>query len=555
MTPIEKERTASLYDATSRVVIRAINWCKHPRGAQLGQAAYSADHGGLVSFDGTVALTDNAQCIRQIVYPQQEMFCYSTYPFPMYGVWGPIETMPQAFISAIPSITEKIAGITPQDMPLLLWNLTGQKDFVYLSRALKLDHVDYDQINSGAFIRVHADKTEPIPAGCIDLPIWDHLSFVRRNVLYQGVVFNVKYFRYVEQPEIYPFLFKPDQPDVWFPNHQDCWGNGRIMIFTDAQMVMAANTPFNALLIDAGRFTGLDWVLFCDRETCYAWDQNAYSNYARNELKTVIRFVEEAQKHEISVSVIVNTAAQTGQSFMPDKKLSWPEFIAQVDRFGLELPDSLRDEGFVYNCDTPNALHFDAPIWMEGGSALFYGSGCEIVERILLRYFNAVSSEPQITIRHKDGSEDFHFARKVGILCPSGKEAQRDSLIKEMRAKVYCIPGNLQEDELKAELHRNKIEIMLIICAGNCSPKKLVAALTLCKNMGIPISLFSDGENELEPEMTKRVSKRYYTVADGKSVIVKEMNSNRIERFKFTRNNIVFATPANETEIEKLMED
>lgn len=564
----KNERLVHTIDATSRVVIRAINWSNNPRCAQLGQAAHDASMGGLVSLDRNTALTDNAQCLRQIIYPQQGMVFYPMYAFPM-DVWCPVETMPQTFINAIPSITEKITGVTPQDMPSWLSNLTGQDDFVYLSRALKLDQVDYDQINSGAFIRVHADNTEPIPAGCTDLPIWDHLSFIRRNVLYQEDIFTVKYFRYANQLDIYPFLFKPDKSCIWFPNRQDCWGLGRVVLCTEVQKVLAKETLFNALYIDAGKPSDLDWRLFRNRMIFFARNQNEYC--ARNELETLISFVAEAQKHKNSVSIIKDaTLANDGGSFFKlDNILSWPELTALVERFDLEPPDSLRDEGFIFDPESRCNSSKTEQYWPEclvdttanSDCLSFYGSGNLMILEILLRYFDAIQSQAEeytdgFVIQYGKDKDTGWFPRNVGIICPFRKESQRDNLLKNLKARVLCIPGNLHEDELRTELHQNRIKVLLVIGAAEYSPKKLADVLSLCKNMGIPVGLFSMEDDGPEPEVTRLVSQSFFTVADGKSLILKNMKFNRIERFRFDKEkDKVFVKPSNEAEIKKLLKD
>ena len=553
MTPIEKERFVSGYDAVSRVVIRAINWTNSPRISQMGKVVHNEALGGFVASDGYTVVTDKAQCFRQLVNQGQTPFPLPS-EYPLQPYIAPLEAMPPFLINQIPSFKEKVTGITPSDMPLLLSELIGQKDFIYLSRALNLDQENYDHVNSGHFIRAFQDNVEAIPNGCNDLCIFDHLSFVRRNVFFKEAIFTVKYFGYAEQSlqdigqrKIYPFLFKPDKPDIWFPDSQNYWNSSKILLCTDIQAVLNQNTCFNALLIDAGEMADLDWVLFRDRETCYPWDQDG--NNAKDELKTLIRFLAESQKHEsVSISVSIK------RRYDDEKLLPMPEIIALVERYGLKLPEKLRDEGYVFDPDSH--VNSDLPIWLDGGSALFCGMGCEMVQRILLRIYNAIPMEPQVALLHNGGKEEHYCPSMFGILCPSNKKEQRDELIKRMKANVYCIPENLEEDELKTELYRNKIKILFILYADQYSPKKLVTALNLCKNMEIPVGLFVDGEDGLIPEVMSLVSQSYFTVANSKSVIVKNMKTKCIERFTFSKeNDKVISFPSNEAEIKKRMEN
>ena len=562
MNPIEKERFVSKLDAVSRVVIRAINWTDNPRISQMGKVVHNEALGGFVASDGYTVVTDKAQCFRQFVNQGQTMFPlpaeYPLHPYSGYPLQShitPLEAMPPFLIDLIPSFKEKVTGITPSDMPLLLSELIRQKDYIYLSRALNLDQVNYDHVNSGCFMRTFQDNVEAIPRDCSDLRIYDHLSFVRRNVLYLGAIFTVKYFGYAEQSlqdigqrKIYPFLFKPDKPDIWFPDTQNYWNNSKIMLCSDVQAVMEQNSKYNALLIDAGEMADLDWVLFRNRETCYHWDQNG--NNAKDELKTLIRFLAESQKHEsVFVSVFAN------RNYYNKKLLSMPEIIALVDRYGLKLPENLRDEGYVFDPDSH--INNNLPIWLDGGSALFCGTGCEMVQRILLRIYNAIPMEPQVALLHNgEVIAEWYISVEFGILCPSIKKEQRDELIKRMKANVYYIPENLDEDELKTELYRNKIKILFILYADQYSPKKLVTTLALCKNMEIPVGLFVDGEDGLTPEVMSLVSQSYFTVANSKSVIVKNMKTKCIERFTFSKeNDKVISFPSNEAEIKKRMEN
>ena len=74
--------------------------------------------------------------------------------------------------------------------------------------------------------------------------------------------------------------------------------------------------------------------------------------------------------------------------------------------------------------------------------------------------------------------------------------------------------------------------------------------------MGIPVGLFSMEDDGPEPEVTRLVSQSFFTVADGKSLILKNMKFNRIERFRFDKEkDKVFVKPSNEAEIKKLLKD
>ena len=119
-------------DARSRVIIYLINRANSNKSiCQFGDLIHDP-HGGFISGDGQVRVSGDASYVG--VKPASLQ--YSEYIIDP-STWKPI---PAPWATVIPpELCEKINQVSPYQIPTLLTKLTGQNDFVFLSRSLRID--------------------------------------------------------------------------------------------------------------------------------------------------------------------------------------------------------------------------------------------------------------------------------------------------------------------------------------------------------------------------------------------------------------------------------
>lgn len=206
----ETIRFALEMDACSRVTIALINRANRKSICRFGDLTHDP-HGGFISGDGQVRVSGDASYVGVRPASIQYSNCVLHPP----AGWVPA---PGAMVIP-PELCEKMNWISPYQIPTLLTELTGQNDFVFLSRALRLDKLDFDNIHgtmSRAFVENTPSASYSIPKDYTPLPIRDHDGFfVRMNVFYNGAVFDLKTFQHTKFG-ICPLPFIPKHSGVWF---------------------------------------------------------------------------------------------------------------------------------------------------------------------------------------------------------------------------------------------------------------------------------------------------------------------------------------------------
>ena len=150
-------------DAGSRIAIDMANKANSPLIAQMGNLSHDAFRGGFISGDGCMAVSGDASSIQmlsasQAFYPAaiSQSACTSMVPL---QTSLPV-SVPQAMSYPVPVSQSSNAPMLPQiksvkahELPDLLTGITGQNDFIFLCNMLGLDKIDFDNYNTGIFIR------------------------------------------------------------------------------------------------------------------------------------------------------------------------------------------------------------------------------------------------------------------------------------------------------------------------------------------------------------------------------------------------------------------
>ena len=415
---MNKEQNLALeIDAVSRITIYLINRANSKSICQFGDLTHDPFHvgGGFTSQNGQIRVSGDASYYA--VKPASVQYTEYIIDIPR----GKYVPAPWA-LAIPPEFCEKINQLDPYKISTRLTALTGQSDFVFLARALRLDKLYFDNIH-GTMTRkfIENNRSAYIHDVWTPLPIFDHDGFfVRMNVFYYNAVFEYKTFKHQNLPDIYGFCFIPKHPGVWFKTSSGLAPAGNIVLDVNIRDVLNGRSPANAGLIDAGNIASLDWAVFLGHKVIYVWRPNEFQS--KNTFAAALHFVAEAKKH--GIEVVINKYTSAGK-----KLLDLPAVIKQARDYGLDLPANLKSRGYV-DCSLPQDVFIprDIPVfWQNGGCTLFYGPGSTAILKNLLQAFERIPRDEydNVSVSHgtdiQDGvSQQYVFPKKkVGLLLPT----------------------------------------------------------------------------------------------------------------------------------------
>ena len=561
-------------DARSRIAIYMANKADSPLIAQLGNLSHDAFRGGFIFGDGLTAVSGDASSIQML--PASQAFYPAAISQSACTSMVPLQTslpvsVPQAMSYPVPVSQSSNAPMLPQiksvkahELPDLLTGITGQNDFIFLCNMLGLDKIDFDNYNTGIFIRTMVENTIPLPPVLTRLPICNHFgSFLRMNVLYKEALFELKVFKYVDRPDLYLFLFKPEHSGVWF---RDVIQTGKTIILdTDVKAVLDCTSPGNAGLIVAGDIAELDYEVLHGHPVQLVWRSDIPQS--RIQFAVALNFLAEAKKHGVEVSIL-----KCNGSSPANEILDLPQVRKQVLSYGMDIPATLKEVGYVF---IPTAYEEFIPqdipfFWSKGCSTLFFGSGYQAILKKLLNAFCQLPQDVQdiavLSDSEKVGTDSGVFPKKqVGVFFSPSTESRVKKLVGQMGLDIPCICSIVlqKEDALETALYRNEIKVLFVVYAECIPPKDLADVLDLCERIQIVTGLFSLVASEKEPSpedvlkgtVKDLVSQSYLVTADRGSVIAIDVDTEIAERYTFEADGSVSATEVKITKTEEDEED
>ena len=561
-------------DAGSRIAIDMANKANSPLIAQMGNLSHDAFRGGFISGDGCMAVSGDASSIQML--PASQAFYPAGISQSVCTSMVPLQTslpvsVPQVMSYPVPVSQSSNAPMLPQiksvkahELPDLLTGITGQNDFIFLCNMLGLDKIDFDKYNTGFFIRTLVENTIPLPPVLTRLPICNHFgSFLRMNVLYKEAVFELKVFKYVDRPDLYLFLFKPEHSGVWF---RDVIQTGKTIILdTDVKAVLDCTSPGNAGLIVAGDIASIDYEVLHGHPVQLVWRSDILQS--RIHFAVTLNFLAEAKKHGVEVSILKCSGSSPANEI-----LDLSQVRKQALFYGLDIPAPLKEIEYVliptaYEEFIPQDIPF---FWSKGCSTLFFGSGYKAILKKLLNAFFQVPQDVQdiavLSDSEKVGTDSGMFPKKqVGVFFSPSTESRVKKLIGQMGLDIPCICSTVlqKEDALETALYRNEIKVLFVVYAECIPPKDLADVLDLCERIQIVTGLFSLVASEKKPSpedvlkgtVKDLVSQSYLVTADRGSVIAIDMDTEIADRYTFEADGSVSATEVKITKTEEDEED
>lgn len=558
---MNKEQNLALeIDAVSRITIYLINRANSKSICQFGDLTHDPFHvgGGFTSQNGQIRVSGDASYYA--VKPASVQYTEYIIDIPR----GKYVPAPWA-LAIPPEFCEKINQLDPYKISTRLTALTGQSDFVFLSRSLRIDKLDFDNIHgtmTRAFVENTSAASTSIPKDCTPLLIRDHNGFfVRMNVLCHDAVFEFKTFKHQNLPkDIYGFRFIPKHPGVWFDTPEGLAPNGSIVLDTRVGDILNGRSPANAGLIDAGDIAKLDWAIFLGHRLIYVWRPNELQSC--NTFAAALRFVAEAKKHGIEVFInrLSSFTSAAGQRI-----LELPAIVKQAQSYRLDIPANLKSTGYV-DCSIPQDVFIPRGIpvfWQNGGCTLFYGPGSTAILKNLLQAFERIprNEHDTVSVSHgtdtQDGVSQYVFPRKkVGLLYPPSASTRIINLVRNAKAAIPRISSAILHEEdadaLEMALSQNGIDVLFIAYADELPEKELAAVLDSCGRTGVVVGVFSSSEVVPSGIVMELVSQHFAVNAENAnagSVFVKDMKSKKVKKYIFGDDGKVSAVESDEDNI------
>ena len=367
----ENAELIKLMDATSKVIIWAINHADSPEISRLGNLTHIPFFQGFSNSDGTILVNTNSLGIT-LISGSMSLSC--NYPV--------IQPAPLLY------------NITPREFQSILQEILGNIDYVALAQKLGLNQIDMDTI-SGKLIRSHAESStlQTWIVAETPLPLYNASGNLKALYCHAGNgVFEVKCFKYNDLPGEYPFLFKPRQSGVWFSKY--CNFSSQPWQFSTSIYIAQAN-PGMGWFCTADGADKLDWEILrrMHSEIIFPHYQSD-PLFNRTALSEILPILTEAKRHNIKMRVRQVKAQETNPmapymvEWVDDnettileeselKKRAWEQGI-KLDPIWFPKPYEVTLKQKKYNGNLPY-------FWPTGSIALFESNRADLFMRELLR--------------------------------------------------------------------------------------------------------------------------------------------------------------------------
>ena len=527
-------------DAQSRVTIWMTNHANKGQIARAGDFSHDTRY-GLVFGDGKITVNVDTGAVN--VLPDSGLMQNPLEPMAFH--WAP----PQQLVPGIP----QIRPFSPYDIPELLRTIDCRYDFISKCNHLNLYEKDFDSINDkdGIFIRSFRDEQVLLP-NCIPLPTYDHLdSFSRMYVLSDEAVFELKTFKFMDRRRPYQFRFKPEHPGIWCRDGVSSLGR-TIILDTDISAVFNRTSPANNGLIYVGDIAKIDWELLRNHEILYVWRPGGRDHQSRIRFEKALRFLTEAKKHGIYVSLIT----------LQNEHLDIPAVIVQARCFGLDIPATLKETGYVQTMmPQEEFVPVDIPVfWSKGSATLFFGLGYGLIMEKLMRVFSRNHQDVQTSLSvpdadHEDAGDRYVFPQKqIGILYPPPVATRVKKIIARTGLEIPSINSAISMDALETALFQHGIQVLFIVYAEKIPSYELADILDLCGRIGVVVGLFSGTEGKngkpipedvLSAATKELVAQSYKVTVDDDDVIGRNATTGTVKRYHFEDDGKVSVTEHN----------
>lgn len=424
----ENAEQIKLMDATSKVIIWAINHANSPEISRLGNLTHIPFQ-GFSNSDGTI-LVDTSSLGMTLARRPTPLSCN----YPVIQPAFPMLPVPLLY------------NIAPMEFKSILHEILGNIDYIALAEKLCLDQMDPDT-NPGKLTRSHAELSIPQPP-IVGTPLFIHNANGSLKALYCHVVdgvYEVKFFKYNDLPGEYPFLFKTRQSGVWLPDY--CSPQRSLCQFSTSIHIAQTNLGMG-WICTAGGADNLDWEIFRRIHSEIILPHYPSDHlFNRTALSEIWPILTEAKLHNIKIRVRQVKAGETNpmDPYMSEwvndnetsileeselKKSAWEQGI-KLDPIWFPKPYEVTLQQKKYNGNLPY-------FWPIGFIALFEGNRANLFMRELLKYLSGKTKEK----------------RNIVVVIPRGHDGyvQKFLCSLEENAAITIVNIEILRDELEFEM-------------------------------------------------------------------------------------------------------
>lgn len=523
----ENAEQIKLMDVTSKVIIWAINHADSPEISRLGNLTHIPFQ-GFSNSDGTILVNTST---LGITVSRQKNPLSCNYP------------VMQSDSPMLP--VSLLYNISPWEFQSILQEMLGNIDYVALAEKLCLEQMDMDTI-TGKLIRSYAELSIPRSL-IVETPLPIKNATGNLQFLYchddQGNVYEVKFFKYNDYQEEYPFLFKPRQSGVWFPKYS---------LFTNpwqfsTSIHIAQGNLGMGWICTAGGADNLNWEIFrCIHSEIILPHYQSDPLFNRTALSEILPILTEAKRHNIKMRVRQVKAREMNPMdfYMAEwvddnettileeselKKRAWEQGI-KLDPIWFPKPYEVTLKQKKYNGNLPY-------FWPTGFIALFEGNGVNLFMKELLKYLSGKTEEN----------------RNIVVVIPRGHDGyvQKFLCCLEENTAITIVNTEILSDELEFEmkLSEKKADVVFFYAVNDDFNKDFERGIGLAVQAELPIAIFSfsKGNNHL-----REVADHTYIVAGNDPVTgfcVKNMETGEIKKYFFDISEKITIEPGTEEDM------
>lgn len=524
----ENAEQIKLTDATSKVIIWAINHADSPEISRLGNLTHIPFQ-GFSNSDGTILVNTST---LGITVSRQKKTLSCNYP-----VIQPVSPMPP-----IPLLE----NIVPWKFQSILHEILEDIDYIALAKKLCLNQINPDTI-SGKLIRSYTELSsyQPLMAGTLPLPIYNANGNLKALYCHAGDgVFEVKCFKYNDLPGEYPFLFKPRQSGVWFPEYSLSTNPWQ---FSTSIHIAQGNLGMG-WICTAGGADNLNWEIFrCIHSEIILPHYQSDPLFNRTALSEILPILTEAKRHNIKMRVRQVKAQEANpiDPYMSErvndnetsvleeselKKRAWEQGI-KLDPIWFSKPYEI----FLQQKKYTGSLPYFLPT---GLIASFEGDRVDLFMRELLKYLSGKTKEH----------------RNIVVVIPRGHDGyvQKFLCCLEENTAITIVNTEIlnNEQEFEMKLLEKKAEIVFFYAVNDDFCKDFERGIGLTIQAELPIAIFlpaSEGNSPL-----REVADHSYGVVGNNPTTgfcVKNIDTDEIKKYLFVPNGDVRIEPGTEEDM------
>ena len=526
----ENAEQIKLTDATSKVIIWAINHVDSPEISRLGNLTHIPFFQGFSNSDGTILVNTSTSGIT-VSRQKKTLSCN----YPVMQSASPMLPVPSLY------------NITSWEFQSILQEILGNIDYIALAQKLGLNQIDMDTI-SGKLIRSHAESStlQTWIVAETPLPLYNANGNLKALYCHAGNgVFEVKCFKYNDLPGEYPFLFKPRQSGVWFSKY--CNFSSHPWQFSTSIYIAQAN-PGMGWFCTADGADKLDWEILrhMHSEIIFPHYQSD-PLFNRTALSEILPILTEAKRHNIKMRVCqVKVREMNPMDFYRGewvddnettileeselKKRAWEQGI-KLDPIWFPKPYEVTLKQKKYNGNLP---HF----WLAGSIALFESNRADLFMRELLKYLSEKTKEN----------------RNIVVVIPHGQDGYIQKFLRclEKNTAITIVNTEILKDDLEFEmkLREKNADVVFFYAVNDDFNKEFERGIGLAIQTELPIAIFSFSKEGNSPLC--EVADHTYIVEGNNPATgfrVENMKTGEIKKYLFVPNGDVRIEPGTEEDM------